>query len=243
MLKSPYLKRVSINIGEIQHKPIEYPYNLPILMNGEVSLEFINPVTIIVGENGSGKSSILEAISSLCGFDQAGGGSGYRPIDHVGSLEKSGQNLENCIKAEWLPKINRGWFFRAETFFSVARYLDQAAIDVGASPPNFLSKSHGEGFIEFFASRINTRGIFILDEPESALSPIRQISFLHFLSEVQLEMKCQVIMATHSPILMAVPGATVFEISDAVRTVSDFRDLESFKLMKMFMNNPDRFRA
>jgi len=135
-------------------------------------------VTIVVGENGTGKSTLLEGIAALAGYDEAGGGKGYRPVDHSEAIEAMGGRLAQALRASWLPKITNGWFFRAETFFSVARYLDWSAVQSGATAPNFLSYSHGEGFLRFFAERCQRQGIFIFDEPESALSPSRQIEFL-----------------------------------------------------------------
>jgi predicted ATPase len=98
-----------------------------------------------------------------------------------------------------LPKITRGWFFRAESFFTVARYLDEAALSSGGAPPDFLSHSHGEGFLRFFEERCDRQGFYIFDEPESALSPARQIEFLKLLRRMKESNICQVIMATHAP--------------------------------------------
>src|SRR5258708_33193298 len=101
-----------------------------------------------------------------------------------------GGRLSHALRAAWLPKITTGWFFRAESFFSVARYLDaaamaQAEIVGGAAPPDFLSHSHGEGFLRFFLERCSRQGIFIFDEPEAALSPARQIEFLKLLRKME----------------------------------------------------------
>src|ERR1700756_4384235 len=115
-----------------------------------------------------------------------------------------GGELSEALRAGWLPKITNGWFFRAETFFSVARYLDAVGSDA-----DFLSHSHGEGFMRFFQERCQRQGIFIFDEPESALSPARQIEFLKLLRMMDTSGHCQVIMATHSPVLMAYPNATL----------------------------------
>jgi hypothetical protein len=106
-----------------------------------------------------------------------------------------------------MPKITTGWFFRAESFFSVARYLERAALEAAAAPPDFLSHSHGEGFLRFFEERCSRQGIFIFDEPESALSPSRQVEFLKLLKRIDQSRITQVIMATHSPMLMAYPEA------------------------------------
>src|SRR5258706_6340795 len=114
------------------------------------------------------------------------------------ALEKMGGQLSNALRASWLPKITNGWFFRAESFFSVARYLDE----VHSPYANFLSHSHGEGFLRFFEERCQRQGIFIFDEPESALSPARQMEVLKLMRRMEQSTICQVVMATHSPMLM-----------------------------------------
>jgi predicted ATPase len=142
-----------------------------------------------------------------------------------------------------LPKITNGWFFRAESFFSVARYLDAAALDdpFGPPPPDFLSHSHGEGFLRFFGERCQRQGIFIFDEPESALSPSRQLEFLKLLRTMDRSQICQVIMATHSPLLMAYPGARLMQLSkDGLATVK-VQDTEHYRAMRDFWRDPDGY--
>ena len=148
----------------------------------DFELSFDRAITIIVGENGTGKSTLLEGIAVLAGYDEAGGGKGYRPVDHSSAIEAMGGKLSSALRASWLPKVTNGWFFRAESFFSVARYLDERrAKPLSGPPPDFLSHSHGEGFLRFFEERCQRQGIFIFDEPESALSPSRQIEFLKLM--------------------------------------------------------------
>ena len=204
-LPAPYLKRVWLDKSLIPDAKA-YPFCLP-LFRHDFTLSFEKSITIIVGENGTGKSTLLEGIAALAGYDDAGGGKGYRPVDHSTAVEATGGRLALALRASWLPKITTGWFFKAESFFSVARYLDQAALDAAALPPDFLSHSHGEGFLRFFDERCDRQGIFIFDEPESALSPSRQIMFLRLLRRMEQRGLCQVVMATHSPLLMAYPGA------------------------------------
>src|SRR4029078_10107283 len=138
-----------------------YPFCLPLLRD-DFEMSFDRAITIIVGENATGKSTLLEGIAVLAGYDEAGGGKGYRSVDHSDALEKMGGSLSAALRASWLPRITSGWFFRAESFFSVARYLDKAALDdpFGTPPPDFLSHSHGEGFLRFFNERCQTPGIF-----------------------------------------------------------------------------------
>ncbi len=237
-LTAPYLKRLWVR--EEASLGAQYPFNLPWL-HTDFSLEFTTPVTIIVGENGTGKSTLIEAVAALCGYDEAGGGKGYMPVDHSRAVDRSGAALAAILRAAWLPKVTAGWFFRAESFFSVARFLDDAARDAGEAPPDFLSWSHGEGFVRFFEERMRRQGIYFLDEPESALSPNRQLELLRLLHEIQQTGKAQIIMATHSPILMAVPGARLLEITRAGIAATDLRDTRHFKLYRDFTVDPDDF--
>jgi predicted ATPase len=124
----------------------------------EFTLVFECPITVIVGENGAGKSTLLEGIAAMAGYDDAGGGKGYMPVDHSTAVEATGGRLALALRASWLPKITSGWFFKAESFFSVARYLDRAAIEAGTAPPDFLSHSHGEGFLRFSTSVATVKG-------------------------------------------------------------------------------------
>jgi predicted ATPase len=243
-LAAPFLKRVWLEPEKVGSREI-YPFCLPIF-HDEFRVDFEKPITIIVGENGTGKSTILEGIAALAGYDEAGGGKGYMPVDHSRALEEMGSRLSAAMRASWLPKITRGWFFRAESFFSVARYLDGAALDAreagfDAAPPNFLSYSHGEGFLRFFEERCQHQGIFIFDEPESALSPSRQVEFLKLLRAMDESKKCQVIMATHSPILMAYPNATLLGLSRGGLAPITLEETEHYRLMRDFMADPKAF--
>src|SRR4249920_3252977 len=209
-LPAPYLRRVWLDRARVKDAAA-YPFCLPFLAK-DFELGFDRAITIIVGENGTGKSTLLEGIAALAGYDEAGGGKGYMPVDHSRAIEAMGGRLSQALRASWLPKVTNGWFFRAESFFSVARYLDEAAIGAGP-PPDFLSHSHAEGFLRFFAERCQRQGIFIFDEPESALSPARQIEFLKLLRRMEESTICQVVMATHSPLLMAYPGARLLGLT------------------------------
>ncbi|MEL6211051.1 MAG: AAA family ATPase, partial [Pseudomonadota bacterium] len=135
-LPSPFLRRLTVRPDCLAEQS-GYPFDLPWLRDGALDLDFTTPVTIVVGENGTGKSTLLEAIAALSGYDEAGGGQGYRPVDHSEALDRSGAALGDVFRAGWLPKVTRGWFFRAESFFSVARYLDQAARESRETPPDF----------------------------------------------------------------------------------------------------------
>jgi predicted ATPase len=125
----------------------------------------------------------------------------------------------------------------------VARYLDVAALDdpFGPPPPDFLSHSHGEGFLRFFGERCRRQGIFIFDEPESALSPSRQVEFLKLLRAMEGLQVCQVIMATHSPLLMAYPGARLLQLTAAGLAPVRVEDTEHYRAMRDFWRDPEGF--
>ena len=239
-LPAPYLKRVWLDSSKISD-PDAYPFCLPFL-KPEFELEFDCAVTVIVGENGAGKSTLLEGIAVLAGYDEAGGGKGYQPVDHAQAIEAMGGTLSKALRASWLPKITNGWFFRAESFFSVARYLDEAAREpFGGPPPDFLSHSHGEGFLRFFEERCQRQGIFIFDEPESALSPSRHIEFLKLMRRMDQSNISQIIMATHSPILMAYPDARLLQLSKYGLERTTVERTEHYKLMREFCDDPATF--
>lgn len=230
-LPPPYLKRVWLD-PELPLNRTVYPFCLP-LFRGEFDLHFDNPITIIAGENGVGKSTLLEGIAVMAGFDESGGGPGYRAVDNSRASEVSGASFGRFLKASWLPRIGQGWFFRAESFFSVARYLDEAG-----SPSDYLSHSHGEGFLRFFEERCTRPGIFLFDEPESALSPTRQFDFLKVLRTMQREGRSQAIVVTHSPILMALPGARLLRMGKYGLEPAELEDTDHFRMIRQFALDP-----
>jgi len=240
-LPAPYLKRLWIDPSRVSDREA-YPFCLPFLRD-DFELRFDRAITIIVGENGTGKSTLLEGIAALAGYDGAGGGKGYMTVDHSDALEAMGGELSEALRASWLPKITKGWFFRAESFFSVARYLDKAARDdpFGGPPPDFLSHSHGEGFLRFFEERCQRQGIFIFDEPESALSPVRQIEFLKLLQMMDKSDRIQVIMATHSPMLMAYPNATLLRLTKYGLEPTTVEQTDHYKTLREFFEDPKGF--
>lgn len=230
-LPPPYLKRVWLD-ENAQVDWAAYPFCLPLFRGREFELRFERPVTIIVGENGTGKSTLLEGVAVLAGFNESGGGPGY--LTDEGGLEESGGALARAMKAAWLPKVGQGWFFRAESFFSVARYLDQAAVDALAAPPDFLSHSHGEGFLRFFGERCERPGVFIFDEPESALSPMRQLEFLKLLHRMDAGAMTQVILATHSPFIASLPAAQLLRLDRYGLEPTTLEETDHFRLMREF---------
>ncbi len=238
-LPAPYLRRIWLEPSRIANRAA-YPFCLPFLQD-DFELSFDRSITIIVGENGTGKSTFLEGIAVLAGYDEAGGGNGYMPVDHSKALEEMGGQLSSALRASWLPKITNGWFFRAESFFSVARYLDLAAREVHQRGPDFLSHSHGEGFLRFFEERCQRQGIFIFDEPESALSPSRQIEFLKLMRRMDNSQNCQIIMATHSPVLMAYPNARLLRLTKYGLEPVTVEQTDHYKVMREFCADPASF--
>jgi predicted ATPase len=234
-MPAPYLRRVWLDPSRIDDRAA-YPFCLPFLRD-EFDLNFDRSITIIAGENGTGKSTLLEGIAVLAGYDEAGGGKGYRPVDHSNAIEAMGGKLSSAFRASWLPKVTNGWFFRAESFFSVARYLDE----VSSPYADFLSHSHGEGFMRFFEERCQRQGIFIFDEPESALSPARQMEFLKLMRRMDQSGHCQIIMATHSPVLMAYPDARLLRLSKYGLEPVTVKDTDHYKVMREFCADPAGF--
>ncbi|TPQ34576.1 ATP-binding protein [Bradyrhizobium guangdongense] len=248
-LSAPYLRRVWLDRSLVDDWEA-YPFCLPVF-RGEFDQSFDTAVTIIVGENGAGKSTILEGIAGLAGFASTGGRKGFREIDG-GGIETTGGELSSALRASWVPKVTDGWFFRAETFFSVARYLDRSAVDAveamegvfGASvqtAPDYLSFSHGEGFLVFFEERCQKQGIYIFDEPESALSPARQMDFLKLLHRMDLSGNCQVVMATHAPMLMAYPNAKLLRLGKYGLEPISVEQTDHYRVMREFCADPRGF--
>jgi predicted ATPase len=234
-MPAPYLRRIWLDPSRIDDRAA-YPFCLPFLRD-EFDLNFDRSITIIAGENGTGKSTLLEGIAVLAGYDEAGGGKGYMPVDHSNAIEAMGGKLSSAFRASWLPKVTNGWFFRAESFFSVARYLDE----VSSPYADFLSHSHGEGFMRFFEERCQRQGIYIFDEPESALSPARQMEFLKLMRRMDQSGHCQIIMATHSPMLMAYPDARLLRLSKYGLEPVTVKETDHYKVMREFCEDPKGF--
>lgn len=234
-LPAPHLRRLWLD-GNLSERGEGYPFNLPILSDPDFGLDLDQPGTIIAGENGTGKSTLIEAIATLAGFSDLGGGEGYRGASDQDGRDRSGATLAGAMRAGWLPKVTRGWFFRADTFFSVS----QALMAAGA-PGGYLAASHGEGVLMLLGERLAGQGLYLLDEPESALSPARQKTLLRLLAEVQQSARAQVIMATHSPILMAVPGADLRLVRRGALVPVDVTETPHFRLYREFALDPATF--
>lgn len=210
--------------------PARYPFDLP-WVTPEFELELEQPVTVLMGENGSGKSTLLEAIAALAGFPTGGGGhwAGGAPSAEARDAEA----LAAHLVAGWLPKLTDGWFLKAQGFAAVSEMTER----------DYLAYSHGEGFSEMIADRMTGQGLYLLDEPEAALSPRKQAELLRFLADIQESGEAQVVLATHSPMLMAVPGADVIRLSHRGCDRVDPRRTDHFRLWSAFTADPDGFVA
>lgn len=235
-LKPPFLKRITINRDKVA--PGEFPFDrVAFLRSGDFALDFSAPITILVGENGSGKSTLLEAVSASAGFPALGGSQHHRPGPDA---ERHG--LAAALRLSWLPKVSNGFFFRAESFFNFANYIDQVGDVSFSGGRNLHHQSHGESFLALFSHRLDgqQRGIFFMDEPEVALSPTRQMAFLRLLWDWQRGGRVQAIIATHSPIIMSLPGAALLSLDgDRIRPIR-LEETEHYRVMRSFLGNPER---
>lgn len=229
----PFLRAIRTVPGAVVSG--EFPFNVPSLSGG-VDLELTKKVSFFVGENGSGKSTLLEAVAVACGFSLQGG-----TRDHRGSSGGEDSKLAPALRLSWLPKITDGFFMRAESFFDFASYIDAVGNQslYGGDAP-LLQQSHGESFLSLFRNRWR-HGIFILDEPEAALSPQRQLAFLRILRDLERTRRAQFLIATHSPILLLYPGAEVFSLDANGIQVVDPRQTEHVMLTRDFLGDPDKY--
>lgn len=234
-LTAPFLKRIGL-LSE-KAEPGVFPFtHLGFLKGREFSLEVTNPITILVGENGSGKSTLIEAIAAAAGFPALGGSH-----DHQYGSEPGGA-LAGALRLSWLPKVSNGFFFRAESFFSLAGYLDEVASPDRHGGTALHKQSHGEAFLAMFRHRLDTgsRSLYLLDEPEVALSPTRQLAFLRILREWQQSGQVQAIIATHSPILMALPGAELLSLDGGAIHPVRLDETEHYRVTRSFLADPDK---
>ncbi len=218
-----------------------YPFSIPVIKSLN-TLDFVNEVTFFVGENGSGKSTLLEAIAYQCQFNTAGGGR-----NNAHDVDSSQAALGDYIRLSWLPKITRGFFLRAESFYHFASHLDQLARDDptfnygGYGGRSLHRQSHGESFLALFLNRFSGKGIYLLDEPEAALSPTRQLAFMRIINQMVGGGNAQFIIATHSPILLGYPGAKIFSFDGASIKGIQYEDTEAYLITKEFLNKTERF--
>ena len=231
-------------LSQISLPPLQdgsYLQHIPSLNNG-LRLRLQSNVTFFVGENGSGKSTLLEGIAEQCGFSLRGGNrnhnlnTGYR-------FEGYESALAPYLQLGWTPRrINDGFFMRAESFFNFASYIDELAIDDrrifnAYGGRSLHEQSHGESFLSLFNNQFES-GIYILDEPEAALSPARILAFMSVIHELDRSGRAQFIIATHSPMLICYPGATIYQFDENGVRETSYENTEHFYLTKSFLDNP-----
>lgn len=235
----PFLRRITFLREEVPDLNT-YPFTVPAIRGMSV-LDLDSEVTFFVGENGSGKSTLLEAIAYKCGFNTAGGGR-----NNVYDVDASHAALGEYIRLSWMPKINQGFFLRAESFYHFASHLDQLAKDdpgvyQAYGGRSLHHQSHGESFLSLFLNRFSGKGIYILDEPEAALSPARLLAFMRVIYQLVSSGNSQFIIATHSPILLGYPNASIFSFDSNEIERVQYEDTEHYQITKGFLNRKERY--
>ena len=213
----------------------QYPFSIPTIQSLD-QLEISNQITFFVGENGSGKSTLLEAIAEKCGFNTAGGGR-----NNYYDVHRSESALGDFIRLSWWPKVTNGFFLRAESFYNFASHIDEVKAFHSYGGRSLHEQSHGESFMSLFSNRFNGNAIYLLDEPEAALSPQRQLAFLRILHDLVKEGDSQFIIATHSPILLGYPNATIYNFDEGNIQEVEYEETSHYQLTKYFLENRERF--
>ena len=208
----------------------EYPFNIPAISSLS-SLQFHTDVTFIVGENGSGKSTLIEAIAMALGFGPEGGTKNVQFSTH-NNISSLGNYLK-LVKSYKLPEDH--YFLRAESFYNVSTYMEEADYLAGYGGA-LHSRSHGEAFPAVLTQKLRGGGLYLFDEPEAALSPARQMSALVAIDQL-VQNRSQLIIATHSPILLAYPNAIIYQLDeDGLRQIA-YEDAPQYQLTKAFLND------
>ena len=227
----------TITLKRAATSPDEYPFTIPAVRHLH-GLQFTTPVTFFVGENGSGKSTILESLAVAAGLNAEGGSRNFRF-----STRATHSVLSDFVRLVRAPRRPRdSYFLRAETFYNVASAAEEygdgtAESHGGGRSPH--EQSHGESFMALVLHRLGDNGLYLFDEPEAALSPSRQLALLVAMHGL-VASGSQFIIATHSPILMAYPGAVIYEFHDQGLRPVAYTDTEHYVVTRAFLGNPER---
>lgn len=243
--------------------PEVFPFTLP-YVRGALRLRFSRPVTLLVGENGSGKSTLLEALACAAELPTAGA----REAGDDPTLSAA-RRLEPHVRLSWSSRRRRGLFLRAEDYFGFVRRADRMLREAreavrrieaeeGRASRRALphrrtiaeltdlygegldARSHGESFLAFFQARLVPGGLYLLDEPEAALSPMRQLAFVSLVKRLVAD-GAQFVVATHSPVLLACPDAQILHFDAGAVREAAFDELEHVRLLRGFLNDPEAY--
>ena len=240
--RRPYLRSISLKREEDVPGGDVYPFNIP-AVRALRRLDFHRDVTFIIGENGCGKSTLLEAIATAWGFNAEGGSVNFRFSTRASHSELHAHL--RLVKSVRRPRD--GFFFRAESFFNVATTIERVDAEPAPAPPvidsyggrSLHEQSHGESFLALMLHRFRGQGLYILDEPEAALSPTRQLAVLRRMHQLVRD-DSQFIIATHSPILTAYPGATIFLLDGGGFARVRYEETEHYAVTREFLADPRR---
>lgn len=232
MISEQLIREVRIDWCKIEEG--SYLRRIPAI-SGVERIEFDRPVTFFVGENGSGKSTLLEAIAIACGFNPEGGTRNYSF-----STYDSHSELCHAIRlTRGVRRIGWGYFLRAESFYNVATMEEEYSRGPGGRPQHFHEKSHGESFLALVQSSFRPGGLYLLDEPEAALSPQRQLTLLMEIDRCA-KGGAQFLVATHSPILLGLPGAEILSFDGGAVQPCAYEETDSYQVTEMFINNREQ---
>ena len=237
-----FLKRISLD----KELPSDsYLSLLPVVKNlkKRKGLTFDSPVTFFVGENGVGKSTLIEAIAVSMGFNPEGGSKSFS----FSTCDSHSGLYQYITAGKSMRRRQDGFFLRAESFYNVASYIDELDRQPAASPPiisayggiSLHEQSHGESFLALLQNRLGGNGIYILDEPEAALSP-RSIMRLIVIINDLVKKNSQFIISTHSPMLMALPGASIYQITEENIELVSYKETDHYNITKHFLNDTER---
>lgn len=228
-MNDQFIQKINIDWSKIDSD--SYLRNIPTIKNLQ-SLELSNPVTFFVGENGSGKSTLLEAIAVAWGFNPEGGTKNYNfsTYDSHSDLHDAIRLVKGYKKAGW------GYFLRAESFYNVATMEEEYEEYLS---DRYHEKSHGESFLAMLQKQMKPNGLYIFDEPETALSPQRQLTLLMEIYRCAKQ-DSQFIIATHSPILLGLPDAEILSFDEGVIHPCEYEETESYQVTEMFINNREQ---